>query len=615
MVSEGLRGGRIGSMNCYGKYLIGYGKGRARLWARASAWMGVFVLAGSGLASAQSAVGTGGEEEGPSSLRGTVLNQITHEPIGHALVHSPDEQYAAMTDDRGHFEFKLSAQQPAPTLDEGITEEAKQRALRHYGVQNYRPSILMARKPGYLKREGSYVSGGPLPSTADITIYLVPESMIVGQISIPGSEGEVRIPVQLYRQEINEGQERWMPSGTFQCWSDGEFRFAGLKAGTYKLVTEEQIDRDPLSFNTEEQLYGYPPVFYPNANDFATASPIQLGTGVTFQANLTVARREYYTVKIPVASATPTNGMQIHVNPLGHPGPGYSLGYNPMEQMIIGMLPNGNYTLEAETFGGEIGSTGMMNFSVRGAAFEGAALSLAPNASVNIKVKEELKNTESDKAEGLQVVAGSPNMGQQARSNVQVALNRIEEFPFRGGGGSRPVSGGEEGTLMIPNIMPGRYRVRVYGNSGYVASAVSGGADLLHGELVVGLGAAVPTIEITLRDDGAEVMGTIEGTTKAGGQQEQGGGGVPQSYVYFVPVTGGGGQYRETAMWGDNTFRMEQLPPGTYRILAFDHQQQNLEYADAETMRAYQSKGEVIQVSSGQRQKLQLKIISGSEPQ
>jgi hypothetical protein len=599
-------------MNGYDTYLIGYGNRRAIFWERAGAWVAVFLLAGSGLARAQSVGRIGGEEEGPSSIHGTVLNQITREPISRALVFSPGEQYATLTDDRGHFEFKLSAQRPAPALDEGMTEEAKQRAMQHYWAQNSRPGTLMARKLGFREMYGS---GGPLSSTADIKIYLVPESLVVGQVSIPWSEGEVRIPVQLYRHEINEGQERWVQSGTFRCWSDGAFRFAGLRAGTYKVATGEEIDRDPLTFNTEEQVYGFPPVFYPNANDFVTASPIQIGAGVTFQANLTVARREYYRVKIPVASATPTNGMQIRVNPLGHSGPGYSLGYNPMEQAIEGMLPNGNYTLETETFGGEMGATGLMNFSVRGAAFEGGALNLVPNASANIKVKEELKNTESDRGGGPQGVVGPSNRGQPRRSDVQVVLNPIEEFPFRGGGGSRLVSGGEKGTLVIPNIMPGRYHLHVYGSPGYVASVVSGGADLLHGELVVGLGAAVPTIEITLRDDGAEVAGEIEGAAKKDDEQEQGGSAGPQAYVYFLPVSGSGGQFRETPAWADNRFQLEQVPPGSYRVLAFDQRQGNLEYADAETMRAYEPKGEVIQVSAGQKETLRLKVISGGDSQ
>ena len=44
-------------------------------------------------------------------------------------------------------------------------------------------------------------------------------------------------------------------------------------------------------------------------------------------------------------------GFQIEVWPQGHPGPGYSLGYNQDEQSIVGMLPDGNYTIHAKAFG------------------------------------------------------------------------------------------------------------------------------------------------------------------------------------------------------------------------------------------------------------------------
>jgi hypothetical protein len=38
-------------------------------------------------------------------IRGVVINFVTHEPVSHALVFSPDNSFAAMTDDRGRFEF------------------------------------------------------------------------------------------------------------------------------------------------------------------------------------------------------------------------------------------------------------------------------------------------------------------------------------------------------------------------------------------------------------------------------------------------------------------------------------------------------------------------------
>ena len=582
------------------------GQGRERLKTRPVAWAVIFVLAGSTGALGQGVASVAGEGGEVTSIRGTVLNKLSHEPISRALVYSPGEQYATLTDDRGHFEFKFSPQKPMPALDETISKEAQQRIMRQYSAQNSRPGNLAARKPGFLE------SGGQVSGTGNMMIYLVPESFIVGHVNVPGSEGEVRIPVELYRRESRDGQERWEASGNFLSWSDGEFRFAGLRAGAYKVVTGEQMDRDPYSFVPGQQLYGYPPAYYPNANDFETASAIQLGTGATYQANLSVAKREYYPVKIPVANMA-TNGMEIRVHPSGHPGPGYSLGYNMMEQAIEGTLPNGNYTLEAETFGGETGSTGVMNFSVRGAAFEGTGLTLVLNATIHVMVREDLKNAENGEESIPQTVDGQAKTVLRRRSNVQVLLSSVEEFPsFRGGG--RSARGSDESEQVIPNVAPGHYRVRVSGNPGYVASAVSGGADVLHGELVVGLGAAVPPIEITMRDDGAEVDGTVEEAAKASGEQGHSEEGPPPTgMVYFVPVEGTIGQVQGTYINADHTFRQEQLPPGTYRVLAFDHDMS--EEASGEGMKRYETKGEVVQVSAGQQTSVRLKFISEGDAQ
>ena len=56
-----------------------------------------------GMAQGQS---TGGNEQGVTTVRGRVLNQVTKEPIARALVVTGDQEYATMTNDRGEFEFK-----------------------------------------------------------------------------------------------------------------------------------------------------------------------------------------------------------------------------------------------------------------------------------------------------------------------------------------------------------------------------------------------------------------------------------------------------------------------------------------------------------------------------
>jgi hypothetical protein len=572
---------------------------RLSSWLRRAASVLLFSgLMVSGSAVAQFSQGSSSTDNLPSIVHGTVLNRITHEPIGRALVYSPDQRYAALTDDRGHFEFKFPAQESEPKGVLSAPNNAGPLSARQVRVlQNVKPTVFMARKPGFLQNTSDPSYGRANATEPEITIYLDPESLIIGHVAFPGTEGDLRVRLELYRRDVSEGREHWIPAGTFLTWADGEFRFCDLRAGTYKLVSQEQLDRDPFTFNPGGPLFGYVPVFYPSAPDFSAARPIQLAAGATFQANLTPVRREYYSVKIPVGSAAVGQSMNIRVYPLGHPGPGYSLGYNFGEQMIEGMLPEGNYTLEADVRG-QPGSTGNLNFSVGGTAYVGTPLSLIPNTSLTVNVTEEFKSAQRAVNQGAD---GSSNTVAPRNLNVQVTLAPMEEFGLAEPGASQQHEGDPENTLVIPNVRPGRYRVRAETGAGYVASIQCGGTDLLHEALVVGTGGLSSPIEVTLRDDGAEVDGKAEGAT--------------QGYVYFLPVGESSGQYRTMTSNSDGSFTVSQLPPGSYLVLAFDSAQADLAYTNQEVLKNFESQGQIIHVTVGQKEHLRLKIITRGDMQ
>jgi hypothetical protein len=571
---------------------------RPGLWLRSVA-PAIFLLGAllCGSTRAQITLGSAGQTENPASIHGRVLNRVTNEPIGHALVFSPDQRYAMLTDDRGRFEFTFP--QPETQAKDGFaaTGGANPPSGRQVvRLQNLRPYALYARKQGFLDSSNDPWAGRVTPNQSEVVIYLQRESLIVGHVNLPGAEGETRIQVNLYRRQVREGEGRWELAKTFTTWADGEFRFSELAAGTYKLGTSEELDRDPLTVTPDGQLIGFPPIFYPGATDISTASPIQLAAGATFQASLSPVRHAYYPVKIPVVTGSDGQSMSLHVYPLGHPGPGYSLGYNSAEQLIQGSLPEGSYTLEAISQG-RPGSTGLLNFSVRGGTREGPGINLIPKTSVTVTIKEEFKSGQSVFGEVPAAAEdGLPNFVPQRQVSVQVLLLSIEEFGSRETAMSQPMGGTTEHVLIIPNVSPGRYRVRVQSSIGFATSIVSGGTDFLHQPLVVGLGGSIPP-----RDDGAEVDGKAEEAAPC--------------FVYFLPVGESSGQFRETNCAPDGSFSVAQIPPGAYRVLAFDRQQADLEYNDAEAMRKLESKGEVIHLDSGQKEHLRLKIIQGGEPQ
>ena len=58
-----------------------------------------------------------------NTVHGIVVNAVTHDPVGRALVFSGDNRYATLTDGEGHFEFTLTGRDA---------------------------TFLMIRKPGFL---------------------------------------------------------------------------------------------------------------------------------------------------------------------------------------------------------------------------------------------------------------------------------------------------------------------------------------------------------------------------------------------------------------------------------------------------------------------------------
>ncbi len=161
----------------------------------------------------------GNGEVAPSAdvLRGTVVNGVTHEAIGRALVYSPDNRFATMTDERGHFEFtfaRTEGEHPNPftsTFTSSSTGAFSGRSeVISTGIPQApqsgtdRPGELMARKTGFLARPG-HEAVQFSPEQHELTISLVPEGRIIGHVVLPGADGSDRIQVDLYRRGCGRG--------------------------------------------------------------------------------------------------------------------------------------------------------------------------------------------------------------------------------------------------------------------------------------------------------------------------------------------------------------------------------------------------------------------------
>ncbi len=562
-------------------------------------WLAALLISAVSNAQISHAQDTPGSNELSSSLRGTVINSVTREPIARALVFSSDNRLAAFTDDQGHFEFLLQRTETNPNRPaEGMTF--------------YNPAAqLMARKPGFFE-SGSSGSSPPQSAVSDdITIALVPEALIVGRVNLPSSNQSDRITVQVYKRQVRDGRAVWAPAANFSTRSNGEFRVANLTAGIYKIFTSELLDRDPITFDPAGQLYGYPPTYYPAATDFASASALTLEAGKTLEVELSPVLRPYYPVKVAITNFPAQSGVEVSVALQGHKGPGYSLGYSG--EAIEGMLPNGIYTLEATLQQGQQTATGNMNITVKDAPLADVSMAVLPNGSIPVNITNERSENSRQAIEFFS--AGKFSRTQKA----DILLQPVDDFDSGAPAALRPPGKPNDNDLALVNVRPGRYWLEVNPYRGYVASAVAGSVDLLRQPLVVGAGGASLPIDIVLRDDGAAIEGTVEGMPPAPAGASAGAAMIGRirmpagPYVYCIPLPDSPGRVTVSTVSSAGSFQVQQIPPGAYRLLAFDRQQGDLEYQNAEAMAAYEGKGPVVHLVPGQTEHVRLTLIFSQE--
>ena len=556
---------------------------------------------------ARTASAQNSENKSADSIRGTVVNSVTHEPIGRALVYSPDNRFAAMTDSEGHFEFTF-AKSDNDNRNDGAG------SANHLSYQRANIFGLMARKPGFIEGRITQTVQAEA-ANKEFVLLLTPESLVIGRVLLSNAEASDPIQLELYRRQVVEGRAHWVLAGSTSTKANGEFRIAELPAGSYKLLTRELMDRDPLVSDPKEQVYGYPPVYFPNATDFAAGQTIQLAAGQIFQADISLVRHAYYPVKVAVANAPSAPGISIVVSVQGHRGPGYALGYSRREQMIEGLLPNGNYTLEASSFGPN-GASGVLNISVKGTAVEGTRMTLVPNGSIGVNIKEEFTSTEDTNPPPMVVINGRRSNVQGAARYLNLHLEAVDDFGQERTVWMRPRSD-EDDSLVIEGVQPGRYWVRTNSSRGFVASITAGTTDLQRQPLIVGSGGSSSPIEVTMRDAAADVDGTIDGiaTSPNGPDAASGLAASPDSspHIYFVPLPDSAGEFRDAWVNGNGKFGPQHLPPGSYLALAFDRPQPELEYGNPEAMRAYEERGQLIRLTAGQKDHLHLLLISTNE--
>jgi hypothetical protein len=486
------------------------------------------------------------------SLTGTVVNSVTGEPVRRAAVQIGGQSgRVTLSDDAGHFEF------------DGLPEGR---------------IFVAAMKPGFSDEQGTSSERTAVQVARDaspVLLKITPAGAIVGRVTTRDEQPLEGFRVHLIAKQNVNGQRAWIDR-QFQAATDedGDFRIPGLPAGTY-YVAVDQSQETTLGqrgiANAREQIYAR--VFYPGVPEFGAATPLELSAGREVEANFSLAPEPVYHVSggvINQESLTPSLAFARKVGD----GDDFNQTVPMQDGAFQAKLPAGSYIVTGSTSNGERLST--PGAVVITSDSPNVHLALIPAASIQVDVQTEH-------------AGGTAERGLVPGMNLQL----VSREPFH-----RPVGwwGAPSGELQ--NVESGVYTVDINTpGQWWVKSMRCGGVDLLSDDLTVADGVQTAPIEVTLRDDGASVRGTVLPAEDA-----------EQATVLLVQPRGRRNLIKVVRAIRGN-FEFQGVTPGDYALLALDNAEQ-LEYTNPEILNPYLSSAEHVTVHPRGTANVKLSLVT-----
>ena len=512
-------------------------------------------------------------------VKGVVLDSVTHQPVARALVDS--HQGAVLTDNDGNFELNLP---------EGMTQ-------------------ISVKRPGYGSRgQASNHAVRVGPNLPQLTFNLIPEAVITGQVTLSTADPADGIRVIAYRRRTLNGRQQWMTENSARTNSEGIFRITGLHPGDYLVYTTPSRDTDGPGARGVT-AYGYPAAYYPGVPDISSAGVLSLSAGQHAQADFILTRQQFYPVTIIVTNRDIGPGMNLQVFDTSGHQIGIPVRFNAERGTAEANLPNGSYFLEGR-HRGESQLYGRLDFTVAGAPISGLPLALVPLHPIPVSIRRAVTSSNTGNTGGVLLADGSPANGPSG-AGLNISLIPVDEFfgHMGGVGGLRPTDGSTDGSSFeIENVAPGRYWVETSSFQGYVSSITSGSTDLSREPLVVGAGASVAPIDVTLRDDSATITAQLDDGLQGSQSPNSSAGEQHEIYVYAIPLFPSSAPIRMSGGQATGEVTIAGLTPGSYRVAAFDSPQE-IDFHTPEGLAKYAGMGETATVDAGGSAHVQINVM------
>jgi hypothetical protein len=540
----------------------------------------------------------------PCRVEGAVVNAITGQPVRKArLLLTPVKSGAPVTgasDAQGKYVLA------------NVAPGAYRLQVSHEGYleQNYG-----ARKPGE-DQKGDSLDLSPGSVKTKVDLQMTPLGSIMGHIRDENGDPVRQVDVSaLAYGHAPAGKVLQMRSNS-QTDATGEYRIFDLPPGKYYLRAKPLASQMPTMVQAGE---AYAMTYYPNATQPTGAGAIDLAAGQE-QRGLDFILRPISTAVIRGRVIKPAGGENCAAALEGlADGAGLAdtyvgdafVGFMSSEVFLTttpGGLADGGNVEDVISGRRKVDKDGKFEFR----NIPVGSHSLTANCSVgkqgySIKMPIQLEAAGLENVE-LRPVGPSDITGQvqvEGESNSNIAQTRIS---LAGGGmvvgGNNAPDGtvGEKGSFSYHDLPPETYRIHVEPPQDlYVKSVTWGGRDVLEPGVDLSGGGMSVALQVVLSANG----GTIEGSVENGE-------GARVTLIPSDPQRARTMTRLAVAEQGGH-FSFPGLPPGRYKLFAWEDADVNAAMYDPEFRKPFEGKGETVDVAEKQKATVQLKAIPSAE--
>ncbi|HLY20016.1 MAG TPA: carboxypeptidase-like regulatory domain-containing protein [Bryobacteraceae bacterium] len=492
----------------------------------------------------------GGAQAAGYRVSGVVVNAATQAPVAGARItiapiERREERLPFVTGQDGRFLFA--------GIPQGKYELMAQRRGFLTAIYGARPNLSMA------------LVTGPGRNTDSLVLPLSPPAIISGRVMDDGGDPIGQANVQLLSATIESGRRRLATAAIKTTDDTGEYRFAGLPAGSYYLAASgypwyakfNQTHGDSHSLSH----LGYGIRYYPNVSDPAAAAPILLKAGEDANADFALPTVPAVTVAVAVERSEDIE-KQFTLTAAGLPGNQVLLrrGTEAGDQYAFWGVPPGHYTVRVQS------SDSTHSWYARQPVDVGAT-----DTEVSVTLLDASSLTGTVALEG----------GGHLPDSLSVLLHDAEDSGIQ----SAPVGAG--GRFSIPAMLPQHCRVTLKGPDEYYLRGWSVAGARRQGDTLDIPGAAAVRLQLFA----AQATGRIDGTVAQDGHA------IPGALVVLADQSKPENS-RAVQSDSDGSYEFRGLPPGSYALFAVPDGA-DLEYADPAAIRPYLGSARKVRVSAG----------------